>query len=157
MARNRNAKAYRPKPPYISVEGIKSPAFEELSPYAVCVLIYLYRKFDGYNRSMLVLTKSEMKHQMSAPSLGKSVWELIAFGFVDVVEWGGLNVGESPRPSRYRLSHRWQKIGESYQKRKTLRRLLSQIDVLKRENICEGRKQKIRALRKKVLKVSEAE
>ena len=84
MARKkRSGKAYRPKPPFITVEGIKSEVYEYLSPIAVWVLCEFYRKFNGYNRQNLSLTGKDVKGKISTTTLSKSIWELVAYGFID--------------------------------------------------------------------------
>lgn len=142
-------KQYRAKPPFRQVEGIESDAWDQLSPNAVWCLIELYIKFKGYNRFNLSLTRGDVKHKMSPPTLTKSMWELIAFGFIDRIRWGYI----FKVCSIYGLSHRWKKIGKSPQKIKTLNRLLKQIDKVSRGSKDKTKNNKVRAMQNKILRI----
>lgn len=151
MSQNKNRrKAYRPKQPFISVEGVHSAAFEQLSPHAVFALVLFYKKFNGYNRNNLSLTTSEVSDKMAPGTHTKVIWELIAFGFIDRIRWGKLY----KICSIYALSHRWKKLSESPQTLANLGRLLNQINNLQRDKRVTNKKQKVWALQNKIMKVS---
>ena len=142
-------KHYKAKPPFRQVEGIESPVWDQLTPHAVWCLLELYRKFYGNNRYDLSLTRGDVKHKMSPPTLTKSIWELIAFGFIDRLRWGYLE----KKCSIYGLSHRWKKIGNSPQNIKSIKRLLIQIEEVSRNKKDENKKYKVRAMQNKILRI----
>ena len=74
----RSKGAYKPKPPFRSVEGVESLAWGKLSCHAVWVLMEFYRRFDGYNRFCLTLSYKEVKRRMACGTFSKAIWELIA-------------------------------------------------------------------------------
>ena len=89
---NKNKKkAYQPKPPFRTVEGIESLAYEMLLPNDIFVLMEFYRKFNGYNRSDLSLTAKDVEGRVSSATLSKSIWRLVAFGFLDIKRRGSMN------------------------------------------------------------------
>ncbi len=125
---DRSKKAYKPKIPYRSVEGIESLAWDMLSPYAVWLIMELYRKFNGYNRSDLRLSYAETNDKISTGTFSKYIWELIGYGFIDVARWGTLERNNSI----YALSDRWRKFGDNEKKLNKIKRLLSHLDKVKR-------------------------
>ena len=129
MARKKHGgKAYRPKPPFITVEGIKSEVYEYLSPIAVWVLCEFYRKFNGYNRQNLSLTGKDVKGKISTTTLSKSIWELVAYGFIDIKRRGARN----RECSIYGISGRWKKLSLDEQKLFSISIKLKRLEKIKR-------------------------
>ena len=128
ISNDNSKKAYKPKRPYRSVEGIESPAWDRLSPVAVWMLMEFYRKFNGYNRSNLWLPYAETNDKISNGTFSKYIWELIGYGFIDVARWGTLERNNTI----YALSDRWRKIGGSEKKMNKIERLLSHLNKVKR-------------------------
>lgn len=147
MAGKQSGKAYKPKPPYSSVEGITTDVFGRLSRNAVFILIRFYEKFNGYNRYDLSLTYGEVKNKMSNNLFSRSIWELIGFGFIDVRRPGSLQ----RNCSLYGLSQRWRKINDHPEKLDQIQILLSEIEKLKRLPGSVKKRMKVNELRKKVL------
>jgi hypothetical protein len=144
-------KAYKPKAPYASVEGIESPAYEKLSPHAVWVLLEFYRKFNGFNRSNLALSYKEVANKMAPATFNKSIWELRGFGFLDTVRFGRLERNNSI----YALSKRWKRLSNSPEKLDRIERLLSRAEKAKRintpKNLNDEEKFSFRLKRKQLL------
>lgn len=150
-SRNQNGKkkAYQPKPPFRTVEGIESAAWDKLHPYSVWVLMKFYKKFDGYNRYNLSLTYNEIKNKMSTLVFTRSIWQLIGFGFLDVRRFGRLE----RYCSLFGLSNRWRKLSEEPKKIDTIEQFLNQIELLKRQPGSQKKRMKIHELRYKILKM----
>ena len=129
-AYDRQKSAYRPKPPFRSVEGIESLAWSKLSPHAVWVLMEFYGKFDGYNRSNLTLSYSEVSTKMANGTFNKSIWELVGYGFIDVIRFGRLERNNS----LYALTNRWKNLNANSKKIKKVEKLLSRLERVKRIN-----------------------
>jgi len=142
-------KAYKPKPPYSSVEGTETDVFGRLSRNAVFVLLKFYEKFNGFNRYDLSLTYGEVKSKISNTLFSRSVGELIGFGFIDVRRPGSLK----RKCSLYGLSQRWRKINNNPEKLDQIQELLSEIEKLKRQPGSVKKRMKMNELRKKVLKL----
>jgi hypothetical protein len=149
---NNKKGAYRPKPPFAIVEGSGTPPFKKLDPEAVWVLFQLYSKFTGRNRSNLSLTYREARETMSERVFNRAIWQLIGFGFVDVVRWGRL----ARNCTLYGFSDRWRRLcaPESDNRRAKIGTTLEEIEKLKREKRSEGQKlekrMRITALQKSV-------
>jgi hypothetical protein len=148
-------KAYRPQPPFGIVEGVGTPPFKRLSPFAVWVLVKFYEKFNGYNRSDLSLSYSEVRPVMSTPIFNRAIWQLLSFGFVDVRKWGRLE----KKATLFGLSDRWRRFNKS-DSEKELDKIagqLQEIEILKRQKWPEGRKsekrERMTALRSSLFKV----
>lgn len=150
-------RAYRPRPPMAIVEGSGTPPFDRLSPTAVWVLHKFYKKFNGFNRNNLSLTYSEASEVMSGRVFGRSLWELIGFGFIDIVRWGRLE----RICTIFALADRWRQYDEPdnpalEDKLNRIQETLNEIEKLKREKWPDERKQekreRIRALRSLLLK-----
>ena len=144
--------AYRPKPPFKIVEGAGTPPFKKLNPEAVWVLLSLYGKFNGKNRADLSLTYRESKETMCSKVRGRATWQLLGYGFVDVVRWGRLE----RNCTIFALSDRWRSLcaPEAEPRLAKIEASLKEIQVLQREK-CEQdnkneRQQRIAALRKQV-------
>ncbi len=73
------------RPPFKIIEGVDTEPFVRLSPWAVWVLARFYCKWDGRirNRTNLSLTYKEVRSAMSPAIFTRSIWECIAFGFLD--------------------------------------------------------------------------
>jgi hypothetical protein len=147
--------AYRPKPPFAIIEGVSTPPFDRLSPTAVWVLVKLYSKFNGFNRANLSVPYRGVKEIMSPFILTRSIWELLAFGFIDVQRWGRLE----RNCSIFSISDRWRRwqAPDSELHLDRIAAVLAEIEKLRREKWPEGRKsekrQRIAALRKGVFDV----
>jgi len=96
--------------PYVMVElhQMESAAWTALSDRAVWLYLELRKQFKakegGY--SHLILPYSEVRWRMSRTSICDGMAELCKFGFIKVVEAGGL----LRKPSVYALSEEWKKI-----------------------------------------------
>ena len=149
--------AYRPKPPFAIIEGIGTPAFNRLSPTSIWTLTKLYSKFNGYNRANLSLTYREANNTMSSAIFTRSIWQLLAFGFIDVVRWGRLE----RNCSIFSISDRWRRwqAPDSETKLNKITTILSEIEHLRREKWPEGKKsekrQRIAVLRKTIFDVKQ--
>lgn len=147
---NRSKKAYRPSKPFKSVEGADSLAWRKLSPYAVWVLMELYRKFDGYNRNCLKLSYSEVNKTISNGTFSKAIWELKGLGFIDVVRPGRLEKNNTI----YALTNRWKGLSSKPNKLNKIVKLLKRIEKAKRiktpEQLSESEKTKFRLKRKRL-------
>ena len=65
-SKGRSNKVYKPKKPFRSVEGIESPAWEQLSVHAIWILMEFYKCFDGYNRNCLYLSYKTVGHKVAS-------------------------------------------------------------------------------------------
>ena len=128
QAKGRSQNAYKPRPPFRTVEGIESLAWEKLSCVAVWVLMEFYRKFDGHNRQNLSLTYREVKPKMANGTFSKALRELGGFGFIDVKRYGRLE----RYASLYALSHRWKKLSRQPERLDKIRKLLVRAEKVKR-------------------------
>ncbi len=104
MAKNRDA--YKPKPPFKAVEGLGTEPWMRLSRNGAYVLDRFYANFTGRNRSNIELSYGKMKDKMSNRPFANAIWEVIGYGFIDIVKDGGLK----KEPSVYRISDRWRKL-----------------------------------------------
>jgi hypothetical protein len=129
--------AYRPRPPFAIVEGAGTPPFKKLDPEAVWVLLQLYSKFTGRNRSNLSLTYREARETMSERVLNRAIWQLLGYGFIDVVRWGRLE----RNCTLYGFSDRWRRLNtpEADDRLAKIGAILEDIEKLKREKWPEGR------------------
>jgi hypothetical protein len=147
--------AYRPRPPFAIVEGAGTPPFKELSPEAVWALLRLYEKFNGRNRSNLSLTFKEASETLARRVFSRAIWQLIGFGFIDVIRWGRLE----RICTLFGISDRWRRLcgPEARDRRAKIKAVLKEIEILKREKWpeeakCEKR-QRIAALRKSIFEI----
>jgi hypothetical protein len=144
--------AYRPRPPFAIVEGAGTAPFKKLTPEAVWVLHKFYSKFTGRNRSDLSVTYRETKETISERVFSRAIWQLIGFGFVDVVRWGCLE----RNCTLYGFSDRWRRLQgpEAEERRAKIGVVLEEIEKLKREKWPAEKKsekrERIRALQKSV-------
>jgi hypothetical protein len=153
-------RVYRPRPPFRSVEGIESPAWERLSPNAVWALMELYKRFNGKNRGSLTLPYREVNGKMANGTLSNSIWELRGYGFVDVKRFGRLERNNSV----YALSDKWRKLSENSKKLHKIEKLLKKAEKVGRivtpKKLSENqkfefrtrRRQMVRKIRKQILK-----
>jgi len=141
--------AYKPKLPFRTVEGIESDAWKRLDYGAIGLLMEFYRKFNGRNRANLSVTYREVKHKMSSLIFTRWIWQLIGFGFLDVKRWGRLQ----RKCSIYGLSDRWRRLSEEPQKLDEIENLLREIDQLKRERGSSDKRERIWAVRLRVLRM----
>lgn len=111
-SQNSHNNGYKPKPPFISVEGIKSLAWDKLSRDAVWALTEFYRKFNGKNRTNLSLTYEEVKGKISNGTFNNAIWELIGYGFIRVRRFGRLN----QNASIYELCDKWEYLSNHPEK-----------------------------------------
>lgn len=95
--------------PYVKLDNsmTESAAWTSLSDKAIWVYIELRKSFDykkGGN-SHLILPYSKVAWRMSFGTYSKKIQELIDYGFIKIVEHGGL----PKRPTVYALSNGWEK------------------------------------------------
>jgi len=148
--KNSGSKAYKPKPPYKSIEGMGTEPWKRLSRNGTHVLDSFYCKFTGYNRGNLSLTSREKKDKMSNRLFSAAILEVICFGFVDVVREGGL----LRQCNIYRLSDRWRRLLNEPEKLEKIEAILKEIEILKRKKGNPKKRIKIRKLRKEALDLS---
>jgi hypothetical protein len=144
-------KAYQPRQPFRTVEGVEGAAWEKLSRNAVFVLMEFYRKFNGYNRYDLSLTYREVKNKMSNTLFSRAVWELIGYGFIDVRRFGRLE----RNCSLFGLSSRWRELGHHPEKLHEIEKLLKKVESLKREPGSLKKRIEISKIRNKVFNLGE--
>lgn len=140
-------KAYQPRQPFRTVEGMEGAAWEKLSRNAVFVLMEFYRKFNGYNRYDLSLTYREVKNKISSRPFSRAVWQLIGYGFLDVRRFGWLE----RNCSVFGLSNRWRELRDNPEKLHKIEKLLEQIESLKREPGSLRKRMKMYKLKDRVL------
>lgn len=88
-------------------EMTETAAWTALSDGAVWNYIELRKSYDSKNggNEHLALPYSKVAWRMSKGTFTKKMRELVGYGFVDLVEPGGL----PKRPAVYKLSQRWKK------------------------------------------------
>jgi hypothetical protein len=149
--KSRSNKAYKPKPPFRSVEGTDSQSWDKLSPYGVYVLMEFYRKFDGHNRYDLRLSYKEVQKKIASGTFSKAIWELIGFGFLDVIRFGRLERNNSI----YALTDRWKKVSQDRKKLDKIEKYLGRVEKIKHINtpshLIESEKTDFRIRRKQLL------
>lgn len=146
---NVRKKAYQPKPPFRTVEGIGSLPWEKLDMGAIGVLMKFYGKFNGYNRYDLSLTYREVKHKLSSLLFTRFIWQLIGFGFLDRRRTGRL----MRNCSLFGLSNRWRKLSKEPEKLDKVEKLLNQIETLKRQPGSQKKRMRMYKLRNMILKM----
>ena len=147
QSRKHNGKAYKPKPPFSSVEGIGTAPWKRLDMGACGVLMEFYDKFNGYNRYDLSLTYKEVKNKMSSLIFSRYLWQLIGFGFLDIRRTGRL----MRYCSLFGLSNRWRKLWKEPEKLDEIEKLLNRVELLKRKPGSKKKRMKMRELRNKIL------
>jgi len=144
--REHHLRAYRPRPPFKIIEGVGTESFRHLSPYAVWVIARFYDKFNGKNRANLSLTYKEVKDTMSGAIFVRSVWELVGFGFIDIIRFGRLE----RNASLYALSDRWRSLNDPG-KCDEIESTLEEIRQLQRERAVSCKRSRLFALRNRLL------
>lgn len=142
-------KAYKPKQPFRTVEGIGTLPWEKLDMGAIGVLMKFYEKFNGFNRYNLSLTYKEVKNKMASLIFTRFIWQLIGYGFLDVRRFGRLE----RKCSLFGLSNRWRRLCKESEKLELIEKLLNKIEHLKRQPGSQKKRMKIYALRKEILKM----
>ena len=148
-SRSNNGKAYKPRPPFSSVEGIGTLPWRKLDMGAGGILLEFYFKFNGHNRYDLSLTYREVKEKMSSLIFTRYLWQLIAFGFLDIRRTGRL----MRNCSLYGISNRWRKLNEEPEKLNEIEKLLNQVELLKRQPGNQKKRMKMWKLRSTILKL----
>lgn len=102
-SRSKNPKRYC----RITKDMQESPAWQDLSPYAITVYLLLKTKYNFGNADDLSLTYKEGMQYMGQKRFTKSIDELIDHGFIYLVRqsWN------SRQCNLYGLSDEWQKWG----------------------------------------------
>ena len=144
---NHHPTAYRPKPPFKIVEGLGTEPCARLSEFAVWVLSRFYAKFTGMNRANLSLTYEEVKGNMSTTIFIRSIWELVGFGFIDIIRFGRLE----RNASLYALSDRWRSLVDDPKRMDQIAAILEEIKNLQRARSISCKRAKLAALRKRLL------
>ena len=142
-------KAYKPRQPFRTVEGVGTPPWKKLDMGAVGVFMEFYDKFNGYNRYDLSLTYIEVKNKMSSLLFTRYLWQLIGFGFLDIRRTGRL----MRKCSLFGISDRWRELSEEPEKLDEIEKLLKQIEHLKRQPSSQKKRMKMWELRNKILKL----
>ena len=151
MENRTKGKAYKPKRPFKTVEGLGSTVWMRLSRHAAYVLDRFYAKFNGYNRDNLSLTYGEVKNKMSNKLFTPALWELMGYGFIDRIRPGRLE----RECSVYRLSNRWRKLENEPNILDEIEQLLSEIKKVMSRKGCSEKRQEINRLRNALLTHSE--
>lgn len=146
---DRKSGAYKPRTPFRTVEGIGTEAWKRLDMGARGLLEEFYNKFNGYNRYDLSIPYREVKHKMASLIFTRWMWQLIGFGFIDIVRQGRLE----RNCSLYGLSNRWRKLSKIPDALDEIGGFLKEIERLKREKGSEKKRMKIRELRNKILQL----
>lgn len=142
--------AYKPKRPFKTVEGLGTEPWMRLSRNAAFVLDRFYAKFNGFNRSNLSLTYEEIKNKMSNRLFSFAIWELVGFGFIDILKAGGLKREKTV----YGFSNRWRKLLDAPEKLDKIDALLREMKILMREQGSVKKRMQIRELKNEIPKVS---
>ena len=139
---------YKPRKPFKCVEGVGSPAWNRLDRGAVWMHLKFHDQFDGKNsnRHNLSMSYKQTAHEMSTRTHSRSIWQLIGFGFIDIVKRGRLE----RNCSLFGLSHRWRKLSEKPKTLDEIENILKKIERLKRDRGSVKKRMKIRALRDKI-------
>ena len=151
VAKRSSGNAYKPKKPFKTIEGVGTELWMRLSRNAVYVLDRFYAKFNGYNRDDLSLTYPEMKNKMSGRLFTISLWELIGFGFIDIVRQGRLE----RECSIYRLSNQWRKLENEPKILDKIELHLEKVEKLMREEGGIEKRMRINKLRNSILRLLE--
>jgi len=141
--------AYQPKRPFKTVEGVGSEAWKKLDIGAAGLLMEFYSKFDGFNRSNLSVTYSEVKTKMSSLIFTRWIWQRIGYGFLEVKRWGSLE----RKCSIYGLTDRWRTLSEHPDKLEKIKSMLNEIELLKRQPRRLGKLDEIRVLRHAIVRM----
>ncbi|MBE3118440.1 MAG: hypothetical protein IMZ50_06775 [Candidatus Atribacteria bacterium] len=144
--REHHPQAYRPRPPFKIIEGVGTELFRRLSPWAVWTLARFYDKFTGKNRANLSLTYKEVKDTMSSVVFIRSIWELVGFGFLDILRFGRLE----RNASLYALSDRWRSLDDP-EKCEKIKSILEEIRELQRKRAVSYKRAQLNALRDRLL------
>ncbi len=140
-------RAYRPKLPFKTVEGVGTLAWAKLDRGAVWVLMEFYGKFNGYNRYDLSLTYKEVKNKISSLLFTRCLWQCIGFGFLDVRRFGCLE----RNCSLFGLSSRWRKLNDDPKTLEKIEKNLKEVDRLLQQPGSLEKRMKIYRLRNSVL------
>jgi len=95
-------------PPFVRLERtlIDSLAFSALRPASVVVLISILRRFNGMNgikSDPIICPYRAMKGSMAPATISKAIKDLVAHGFIGMVQHGGLY----KQPNSYALLLDW--------------------------------------------------
>lgn len=150
VAKRSSGNAYKPKKPFKTIEGVGTKLWMRLSRNAVYVLDRLYAKFNGYNHDDLSLTYNEMRGKMSGRLFTTSKWELMGFGFIDIVRQGRLE----RECSIYRLSNRWRKLKNEPKTLDEIELLLDKVEKLNRKKGGTEKRMRMNKLKNRILRVS---
>jgi hypothetical protein len=149
--REHHPQAYRPRPPFKIIEGADTEPFRRLSPWAVWTLSRFYGKFNGKNRADLSLTYREVKDTMSSVVFIRSIWELVGFGFLNILRFGRLE----RNASLYALSDRWRSLDDP-EKCDKIKSILEEIRELQRKRAVSCKRAQLNALRNRLLGLQHA-
>lgn len=87
---------------------VDSPAFSDLRPSSVVVLISILRRHNGMNGDRadpIVCPYTAMKGKMAPATIAKAIRDLEEHGFIELVQHGGLY----KQPNGYALLYDWQR------------------------------------------------
>ena len=104
MGRNKRRKC----PPFVRLDRalVDSPAFSDLRSSSVVVLVSILRRFNGMNGDQadpIICPYSAMKGKMAPATISKALKDLVAHGFIKLVQHGGLY----KQPNSYALLTDW--------------------------------------------------
>jgi len=108
MSSRRNMKRDKKRPQFVMLEYrmIDSPAFNDLGPSSIRVLLSIMRCKNGKNGTKedpIVCPYSKMNGHMAKATISHGIQELEAKGFIELVSYGGL----MKQPNQYILSGEW--------------------------------------------------
>jgi len=101
----------RKKPGYIKIEWTMydSKEWKCMQWYSKIAYLRIKRKYNPNNGEKISVSYREMEDEMSQPTFGKAIKELIRVGFIEVIQKGGLY----RRRNYYTLSYRWKTLKAS--------------------------------------------
>ena len=86
-----------------------SKEWRSLQWYSKIAYLRIKRKYNPNNGEKITVSYREMADEMSQPTFGKAIKELLKVGFIEVIQKGGLY----RRRNYYILSYRWKTLGAS--------------------------------------------
>uniref|UniRef100_A0A6M3JLB6 Uncharacterized protein n=1 Tax=viral metagenome TaxID=1070528 RepID=A0A6M3JLB6_9ZZZZ len=86
-----------------------SKEWRSLQWYSKIAYLRIKRKYNPNKGEKITVSYREMADEMSQPTFGKAIKELLRVGFIEITQRGGLY----RRRNYYILSYRWKTLGAS--------------------------------------------
>ncbi|PKM82558.1 MAG: hypothetical protein CVU89_03395 [Firmicutes bacterium HGW-Firmicutes-14] len=86
---------------------IESPAWQNLSCYAITVYVHMKAKYNFSNQDDISMTYEEAKKLMAKATFSKAIDELIETGFIQLIRQSWT----ARQPNIYSFSEMWQQYG----------------------------------------------